>query len=54
MGRATQGVRVIKLEKKDSIADVAVLNDPDDDDIVYDEEGNPIIEVNEEQPNLHS
>lgn len=48
-GRATQGVRVIKLDKKDSIADVAVINDPEDeDDILYDDEGNPIIEVNEE------
>jgi len=32
MGRATQGVRVIKLDKKDSIADVAVIIDPEEDE----------------------
>jgi DNA gyrase subunit A len=48
-GRATQGVRVIKLSDKDSIADVAVIRDPDDEDqIIYDDEGNPIIELDED------
>ena len=48
-GRATQGVRVIKLDGKDSIADVAVIFDPQDEDgILYDDEGNPIIEVDAE------
>ncbi|MEM6697639.1 MAG: DNA gyrase subunit A, partial [Bacteroidota bacterium] len=32
MGRATQGVRVIRLDKNDDIADVAVVRDSDGDD----------------------
>ena len=32
MGRATQGVRVINIDKKDSIADVAVVRADEDDD----------------------
>ncbi len=30
MGRATQGVRVIRLDKKDEIADVAVIGRDED------------------------
>jgi len=32
MGRATQGVRVIKLQKKDAIADVAVVPHHEEDE----------------------
>jgi len=38
MGRATQGVRVIKLDKKDSIADLAVLDKSDEDPQASDED----------------
>ena len=38
MGRATQGVKVINLQKGDSIADVAVIDRSDDDDVNSDEE----------------
>ena len=33
MGRATQGVRVIRLDNEDSIADVAVIKESDEEDI---------------------
>ncbi len=43
MGRATQGVRVIRLDKNDEIADVAVINVADEEpDQVVDEDGNVI------------
>jgi len=32
MGRATQGVRVIRLDNDDNIADVAIIQDPEDPD----------------------
>ena len=32
MGRATQGVRVIKVSKNDAISDVAVIKRGEDDD----------------------
>ncbi len=50
-GRATQGVRVIKLDKKDAIADVAVINDPEDDEVELDEDGNPIAPVSDDETN---
>ena len=31
-GRATQGVRVIRLDDADSIADLAILQDPEDEE----------------------
>lgn len=43
MGRATQGVRVITLAKKDSIADIAVLKSAEEEEEVYDEDGNLIV-----------
>jgi DNA gyrase subunit A len=44
MGRATQGVRLINLRGKDEIASVARVerSDDDEDEILLDEEGNPI------------
>ncbi|MFT5765591.1 MAG: DNA gyrase subunit A [Saprospiraceae bacterium] len=39
MGRATQGVRLIRLDEGDSIADVAVVARDDDDDQSKEEEG---------------
>ena len=33
MGRATQGVRVIRLDDSDEIADVTVIRDPDDEEV---------------------
>ncbi len=48
-GRATQGVKVIRLDDKDKIADVAVIRyDPNDVEEIVDEEGvDPIIEGGE-------
>jgi len=54
MGRATQGVKLINLKGKDTIAAVAKVERSEEDDIedavVLDEEGNPIVSetVNEE------
>jgi len=42
MGRATQGVRLIKVKAGDSIAAVAKVMH-DDDDVEFDENGNEII-----------
>jgi DNA gyrase subunit A len=42
MGRATQGVRLIKVKGEDSIAAVAKVMH-DDDDVEFDEDGNEII-----------
>lgn len=44
LGRATQGVKLINLGKRnDEIASVCkVMSDKDEDEILYDEEGNPI------------
>ena len=44
MGRATQGVKTIRIDKKDSIADIAVLPsaDEDENEVLLDEDGNPI------------
>ncbi|GER60480.1 DNA gyrase subunit A [Patiriisocius marinus] len=44
MGRATQGVRLIKVREDDSIAAVAKVM-KEDDDVELDEEGNPIVPV---------
>jgi DNA gyrase subunit A len=43
MGRATQGVRLIKVREDDSIAAVAKVMHDDDDEIDLDEDGNEII-----------
>jgi DNA gyrase subunit A len=43
MGRATQGVTLIKLDKKDSIAAVAKVIVEEGDEEEYDEEGNLIV-----------
>ena len=48
MGRATQGVRLINLKGKDEIAAVAKVIKEDEDEILYDEEGN-VIEIVEEE-----
>ena len=42
MGRATQGVRLINLRGSDSIAAVAKVDALEEDEILLDEEGNPI------------
>ncbi len=42
-GRAAQGVKVINLRKNDSIASVIAVPKSDEDEIVLDEDGNPII-----------
>ncbi len=39
MGRATQGVRLINLDKKDEIADVAIVPHEDEEEIIEGEEG---------------
>jgi DNA gyrase subunit A len=48
MGRATQGVRLINLKGKDEIAAVAKVIKEDEDEVLYDEEGNVIEIVVEE------
>ncbi|SEA63302.1 DNA gyrase subunit A [Bizionia paragorgiae] len=47
MGRATQGVRLISLKGKDSIAAVAKVMHEDEDEVILDEDGN-IIPVDTE------
>jgi len=43
MGRATQGVKTIRIDKKDSIADIAVLPSAEEEpEVMLDEDGNPI------------
>ncbi len=45
MGRATQGVKTIRIDDKDAIADIAVLPSAEDEPetaVVLDEDGNPI------------
>jgi len=43
MGRATQGVKVIRIDDGDSIADIAVLSDTEEEkEVLLDEDGNPI------------
>jgi len=48
MGRATQGVRLIKLNDDDQIASIAKIEDVKEDDLAVelDENGNPIISEN--------
>ena len=46
MGRATQGVRLIKVRNGDAIAAVAKVMSDDDDDVELDEDGNEIIPEN--------
>ena len=48
MGRATQGVRLIKVRDGDAIAAVAKVMSDDDDDVELDEDGNEIIPENNE------
>lgn len=54
LGRATQGVKVIRLSDKDQIADVALVEGGSEEEevtIMYDEEGNviePVLEEGEE------
>ena len=51
MGRATQGVKIIRLREEDSIASVAKVSKfKEDEQVELDEEGNPIIseDLNEE------
>jgi DNA gyrase subunit A len=45
MGRATQGVRLIKLNDDDQIASIAKIEDVKEDELAIelDENGNPII-----------
>ncbi len=46
MGRATQGVRLIKVRGEDSIAAVAKVMS-EDEEVILDEDGNPIVESTE-------
>ena len=50
MGRATQGVRLIKVRDGDAIAAVAKVMS-DDDDIEIDEDGNVIVPENNANEN---
>jgi DNA gyrase subunit A len=50
MGRATQGVTLIKLDKKDSIAAVAKVIVEEGEEIEYDEDGNIIEPIDSEMP----
>jgi DNA gyrase subunit A len=55
MGRATQGVKLINLKGSDQIAAVAKIEKTDDEDVedavVLDEEGNPIVNTEENESN---
>ncbi|MCF8464256.1 MAG: DNA gyrase subunit A [Flavobacteriales bacterium] len=48
MGRATQGVRLINLKGKDSIAAIAKVEMSMEDEVELDEDGNPIIVASED------
>lgn len=49
MGRATQGVRLIKMRESDEIASIASVDHEDDEPVVHlDENGEPIITVTDE------
>ncbi len=48
MGRATQGVRVIRLDDKDGIADVAVITESEEDEIEITESGEVTEGANEQ------
>ena len=50
MGRATQGVTLIKLDKKDSIAAVAKVIVEEGEEIEYDEDGNIIEPIDLDMP----
>jgi DNA gyrase subunit A len=55
MGRATQGVRVIRIDDNDEIADVAVVRDPEDEEDLNngeDGENNEASENNDETANI--
>ena len=54
MGRATQGVRLINLKGKDEIAAVAKVIKEDEDEILYDEEGNVIEVLGEEDDRVET
>ncbi len=55
MGRATQGVRLINLKGKDEIASVAKVERSDDEEeMEYDEDGNPILPAEGEENNSES
>ncbi len=54
-GRAAQGVKVINLRKKDSIASVIAVPKSDEEEIIYDENGNPVeIVVADENSNVET
>lgn len=44
MGRATQGVKVIRIDEGDAIADIAVISETEEEEneVMLDEDGNPI------------
>ena len=44
MGRATQGVKIIRLRDEDSIASVAKVSKFEEDEVLLDDEGN-VIEI---------
>lgn len=48
MGRATQGVRLINLKSNDSIAAVAKVDVEESEELLYDEDGNLIINESDE------
>ncbi len=49
MGRATQGVRLIKMKESDEIASIASVDHEEDEPVVHlDENGEPIIELSNE------
>jgi DNA gyrase subunit A len=43
VGRATQGVRIIKMSKSDTVVGVAVVSGSPEEEVELDENGNPII-----------
>ncbi len=46
MGRATQGVKIIRLREDDSIASVAKVSKFEEDELLLDDEGN-VIEISQ-------
>ena len=49
MGRATQGVRLIKMRESDEIASIASVDHEEDEPVVHlDENGEPIINLTED------
>ncbi len=54
LGRATQGVKVIRIDAKDSIADVALVPSDDEEELLLNDENTDTIENSEVSENVNN